>query len=143
VQQLPKQMSSTAEPIVYRLVPEGQGGTLWFNWSSEPDHRENVDYVGTELWEHNVGVFFKINHRKSFCANVDVLSEIKYPKNLIANKEGFELQQEFLEFLQDHGHTEDWDFPDPDFVKFSSSYAQILIMLPQMGICITVSADSL
>jgi hypothetical protein len=107
MRRLPEQILSTAEPIVYRFVPEGRRGTLWFNWNSEPGHREIVDYVGTELCEHNVGVFFKVNHRKSFCANVDILSEIKYPKNLIANKEGFELQEEFLEFLQDHAHADD------------------------------------
>ena len=104
-------------PIDYRYIPEGKGGTFCFRpniFGADKDLRE-IHHIGTHVCVTCVGVYFKVDDDRSFCAHIKVDNGFNHPKNLIMQSDGQELRTMVFERLVAHGEAEGWDIHDLEF----------------------------
>ncbi|KAK5126486.1 hypothetical protein LTR85_010722 [Meristemomyces frigidus] len=91
------------DPIAYRYIPEGSGGTYTFT-------QETTPYIGTSKCQTCVGVYFAIDDKICFAAhiNVDTTGRDGHTQYIVNNKTAAKIKNEIVSRLKQEQQTSQW-----------------------------------
>lgn len=119
----------------FRDVGQGKGGTYTFKdavpaHASAAEQRQSIQHIGPRGCRSYVGVYFKVDDNRCFCAHINPYLYINEDKHsnrewVVTSEEGERVKQAVLKRLKQEAGEQGWSPQNPDIRK------TIVVVCPQ------------